>query len=92
MRNFILAMIVVFLVLCVPWFCVAQASSPEFRDTVRRFYATIEVGKYCSQVRMHESIDGKCRVYEGFTEEDARAKTRCGERVELECNFRNRVR
>ena len=89
MRNFILAMIVVFLVLCVPWFCVAQASSPEMREVQRRFYATMKVGLYCSQVRMHESIDGKCKLHEGFTKEDARAHDRCGERVELECNFRN---
>ena len=27
MRNFILSMIVVFMVLCVPWFCVAHATA-----------------------------------------------------------------
>jgi hypothetical protein len=27
MRNFVLSMVVVFMVLCVPWFCVAQADT-----------------------------------------------------------------
>ncbi|KKL05918.1 hypothetical protein LCGC14_2601200 [marine sediment metagenome] len=91
MRNFVVSMIVVFLVLCVPWFCVAHADD-TLEDAKRRYFQTIEVRKYCSKIRMYESIDGKCKCHEGCTKEEFRAKTRCGERVELECNFRNRVR
>ena len=29
MRNFVASMVVVFLVLCVPWFCVAHAELPD---------------------------------------------------------------
>ena len=85
MRNFVLSMVVVFLVLCVPWFCVAHADD-TLEDAKRRYFQTIEVRKYCSKIRMYESIDGKCKGMEW------RTHLRCGERIEIECNFRNRVR
>ena len=37
MRNFVLAMVVVFLVLCVPWFCVAQAGD-YYKDDIMEWY------------------------------------------------------
>jgi len=96
MKNFVLAIGVVFLVLCVPWFCVAQASSPEMREAMRRFNHNMEVGIYCSQMRMFEGLDGKCTCKwdenRRCSDAESRLSRICGERVEVECNFRNRVR
>lgn len=62
MRNFVLAMIVVFLVLCVPWFCVAQASDSMWDKTVAWMTTSNadrnEAAQYCDNEKILNNYSG----------------------------------
>ena len=95
MRNFVVSMIVVFLVLCVPWFCVAHADdwqnreNYEVRQRIRELVAKsaqrADTARYCSNAMLYDAQHGECSRFTKWKEHNL-----CTKNFLNECMWRYR--